>query len=106
MLGLFDRIVDKKLLVRRVNISANRVVSESSVDTSAPMEQMDLFTDYEELERKQKAEQAALEREKKAQKAIIELRKKYGKNAVLKGMNLQEGATTKDRNEQVGGHKA
>ena len=106
MLGLFDRIVDKKLLVRRVNISANRVVSESSVDTSAPMEQLDLFTDYEELERKQKAEQAALEREKKAQKAIIELRKKYGKNAVLKGMNLQEGATTKDRNEQVGGHKA
>ena len=106
MLGLFDRIVDKKLLVRRVNVSANRVVSESSVDTSAPMEQLDLFTDYEELERKQKAEQAALEREKKAQKAIIELRKKYGKNAVLKGMNLQEGATTKDRNEQVGGHKA
>ena len=106
MLGLFDRIVDKKLLVRRVNISANRVVNESTVDTFAPMEQMDLFTDYEELERKQKAEQAALEREKKAQKAIIELRKKYGKNAVLKGMNLQEGATTKDRNEQVGGHKA
>ena len=106
MLGLFDRIVDKKLLVRRVNISANRVVSESSVEPSASMEQMDLFTDYEELERKQKAEQAALEREKKAQKAIIELRKKYGKNAVLKGMNLQEGATTKDRNEQVGGHKA
>ena len=106
MLGLFDRIVDKKLLVRRVNISANRVVSESSVSTSAPMEQLDLFTDYEELERKQKAEQAALVREKKAQKAIIELRKKYGKNAVLKGMNLQEGATTKDRNEQVGGHKA
>lgn len=106
MLGLFDRIVDKKLLVRRVNISANRVVSESSVSTSASMEQLDLFTDYEELERKQKAEQAALEREKKAQKAIIELRKKYGKNAVLKGMNLQEGATTKDRNEQVGGHKA
>ncbi len=106
MLGLFDRIVDKKLLVRRVNISANRVVSESSVSTSAPMEQLDLFTDYEELERKQKAEQAALERERKAQKAIIELRKKYGKNAVLKGMNLQEGATTKDRNAQVGGHKA
>jgi len=106
MLGLFDRIVDKKLLVRRVNITACRVVSESSVDTSPQMEQLDLFTDYEELERQQKAEQAALEREKKAQQAIIELRKKFGKNAVLKGMNLQEGATTKDRNEQVGGHKA
>lgn len=106
MLELFDRIVDKKLLVRRVNVTANRVVSESSVSTSAPMEQLDLFTDYEELERKQKAEQAALERERKAQEAIIELRRKFGKNAVLKGMNLQEGATTKDRNEQVGGHKA
>lgn len=106
MLGLFDRIVDKNLLVRRVNISANRVVSESSVDTSPQAEQLDLFTDYEELVRKEIAEQTALEKEKKAQKAIIELRKKYGKNAVLKGMNLQEGATTKDRNEQVGGHKA
>ena len=106
MLSLFDRIVDKNLLVRRVNLSANRVVNESLMNKSAPMEQMDLFTDYEEQERKQKAEQAALEREKKAQKAIIELRKKYGKNAILKGLNLQEGATTKDRNEQVGGHKA
>ncbi len=106
MLDLFDRIVDKKLLVRRVNVVANRVVHESTVDTSPQMEQMDLFTDYEELERKQKAEAKALEREKKAQQAIIELRRKFGKNAVLKGMNLQEGATTKDRNEQVGGHKA
>ena len=106
MLELFDRIVDKNLLVRRVNMAACRVVSESSVNTSVTMEQMDLFTDYEELERKQKVEQAALERERKAQQAIIELRKKYGKNAVLKAMNLQEGATTRDRNEQVGGHKA
>lgn len=63
MLELFDRIVDKKLLVRRVNVTANRVVSESSLSTSAPMEQLDLFTDYE---RKKKAEQAALERERKA----------------------------------------
>lgn len=106
MLGLFDRIVDKKLLVRRVNISANRVVSENSADNSPQAEQLDLFTDYGELELREKAEQALLEKEKKAQKAIIELRKKYGKNAVLKGMNLQEGATTKDRNKQVGGHKA
>lgn len=106
VLGLFDRIVDKKLLVRRVNISANRVVSENSADKSPQAEQLDLFTDYGELELREKAEQALLEKEKKAQKAIIELRKKYGKNAVLKGMNLQEGATTKDRNEQVGGHRA
>ena len=106
MLGLFDRIVDKQLLVRRVTISANRVVSENSVSVSDSMEQLDLFTDYEELERKRKAEQAALERERKAQQAVIELRRKFGKNAVLKGMNLQEGATAKDRNGQIGGHKA
>ena len=89
-----------------MNIAANRVVGESSVGASEEFEQLDLFTDYEEKLRKEKEEQALLEREKKAQKAIIELRKKFGKNAVLKGMNLQEGATTKDRNEQVGGHKA
>lgn len=106
MLSLFDRIVDKKLLVRRVNISANRVINEEAVDSSQQNEQMDLFTDYDELERKQKAETKALERERKAQEAIIELRRKFGKNAVLKGMNLQEGATTIDRNGQVGGHKA
>lgn len=106
MLGLFDRIVDKRLLVRRVNITACRIVSENSVNTFVPMEQLNLFTDYEELEKKQKAEQTAFEREKKAQQAIIELRKKFGKNVILKGMNLQEGATTKDRNTQVGGHKA
>lgn len=106
VLKLFDDIVDKKLLIRRMNITANHVVGENGMQNAAPLEQIDLFTDYEALERKQKAEQAALEREKKAQKAIIELRKKYGKNAVLKGMNLQDGATTKDRNEQVGGHKA
>ena len=106
VLKLFDDIVDKKLLIRRMNITANHIVGENEMQNAAPLEQIDLFTDYEALERKQKAEQAALEREKKAQKAIIELRKKYGKNAVLKGMNLQDGATTKDRNEQVGGHKA
>lgn len=106
MLSLFDNIVDKHLLIRRMNITANHVIGENEMQNAVPLEQIDLFTDYEALERKQKAEQAALDREKKAQKAIIELRKKYGKNAVLKGMNLQDGATTKDRNEQVGGHKA
>lgn len=106
MLGLFDRTADKQLLVRRVNIAANRVVREEVVRTPPAAEQLDLFTDYEAVERKQKAEQAALEREKKQQQAIIALRRKFGKNAVLRGMNFEEGATTKDRNEQVGGHKA
>ena len=106
MMELYERIVDKNLLVRRVTISANHVVHESTVSTAAQAEQLDMFSDYEEQARKLETEQAALEREKRGQQAIIALRKKFGKNAVLKGMNLQEGATTKDRNAQVGGHKA
>lgn len=106
MMDLYERIVDKNLLVRRVTISANHVVHESAAGSAAPLEQLDMFSDYADQERKLQAEQAALEREKRGQQAIIALRKRFGKNAVLKGMNLQEGATTMDRNEQVGGHKA
>lgn len=106
MMDLYERIADKNLLVRRVTISANHVVHESAAGSAAPLEQLDMFSDYADQERKLQAEQAALEREKRGQQAIIALRKRFGKNAVLKGMNLQEGATTKDRNEQVGGHKA
>ena len=69
-------------------------------------EQMDLFTDYAAKEQKQAEEKAALEQEKKMQQAMLDIKKKFGKNAILKGMNLQEGATARDRNEQIGGHKA
>ena len=69
-------------------------------------EQLDLFTDYAAEEEKQKAEDAALERERKIQAATLAIKKKYGKNAILKAMNLEEGATAKDRNAQIGGHKA
>ena len=103
---LFDRIVDPTLLVRRVNIAANHVVSESDVPTETVMEQLDLFTDYEAEEKKHEEEAAALEREKRRQQAVLTIRKKFGKNAILKGMNLEEGATTMDRNNQIGGHKA
>ena len=65
-----------------------------------------LFTDYAAREAEQKKEEAELERERKMQRAVLTIRKKYGKNAILKGMNLEEGATAKDRNEQIGGHKA
>lgn len=68
--------------------------------------QLDLFTDYAAEEEKQKAEDAALERERKIQAATLAIKKKYGKNAILKAMNLEEGATAKDRNAQIGGHKA
>ena len=103
---LFDRIIDKRLLVRRVNITANHVIPEASAPKAASYEQLDLFTDYAALEKQQAAEEAELEREKEMQKSILDIKKKFGKNAILKGMNLQEGATTRDRNGQIGGHKA
>ena len=103
---LFDRIVDKKLLVRRLNITANHVVDEATVQKMDRFEQLDLFTDYAAEQAKEEAEEAELTREKSMQKAMLEIKKKYGKNAILKGMNLEEGATTVDRNKQIGGHKA
>jgi DNA polymerase V len=103
---LFDRIVGKNLLVRRIYITANHVVNENSVRGKDSYEQMDMFTEYDALQKKRTEEDAILEREKKIQKAVIDIKKKYGKNAVLKGMNLEEGATTLLRNRQIGGHKA
>lgn len=103
---LFERIVDKNLLIRRVNITANHVVDEATIEKTDNFEQLDLFTDYTAERAKKEAEEAELEREKKVQKAMLEIKKKHGKNSILKGMNLEEGATTLDRNKQIGGHKA
>lgn len=103
---LYDSIVDRQLLIRRINISANRVVAESAVTKKEHYDQMDLFTNYEAMEKRQAMEEKAMEREKNLQKAMLEIKKKYGKNAILRGMNLEEGATAKDRNQQIGGHKA
>ena len=104
---LFDRIVDKSLLIRRLNVTANHVIPESSVPKkNAGYEQLDLFTDYAALQAEQEQEQRELEREKRMQQAMLTIKKKFGKNAILKGMNFEEGATAKDRNAQIGGHKA
>ena len=104
---LFDRIVDKSLLVRRLNIVANHVLPEAEAPKKNDgFEQLDLFTDYAALEANQERERAELERERKMQQAMLTIKKKFGKNAILKGMNLEEGATAKDRNAQIGGHKA
>jgi DNA polymerase V len=103
---LFERIVDKNLLIRRLNLTANHVVPEKAVDNSPIPEQLSLFEDYEEKERRQKEEEASLEKERKMQDALVDIKHKYGKNAILKGMNFKEGATAKDRNRQIGGHKA
>ena len=103
---MFECIVDKNLLIRRVNITANHVVDEATVQKTDNFEQLDLFTDYAAAQAKKGDEEAELAREKKMQQAMLEIKKKHGKNAILKGMNLEEGATTVDRNKQIGGHKA
>ena len=94
------------LLIRRVNISVNNLIRESERCDDIENEQMDLFTDYDKKDREKKAKQARYDREKSKQNALIAIKKKYGGNAVLRGMNLTEGATTIDRNKQIGGHKA
>lgn len=106
VMGLYDRIVNPKLLVRRVYLTANHVIDEKCAVDKNGFEQLSLFTDYEAEEKKREEEKKAREREKKMQQAVLNIKKKYGKNAILKGMNLQEGATTQDRNRQIGGHKA
>ena len=103
---LFDRIVDEKLLVRRLSMAAAHVIPEAEAQNEPRFEQMNLFTDYAALQKEQEKQEAELERERKMQKAVLEIKKKFGKNAVLKGMNLEEGATARDRNGQIGGHKA
>ena len=102
---LFERIVDKNLLIRRINVTANHVVAEETVQKT-DFEQLDLFTDYAAAQAKKEEEEAELAREKRMQQAMIKIKKKHGKNAILKGMSLEEGATTVERNRQIGGHKA
>lgn len=106
VMGLYERIVNPDLLVRRINIAANRLVDERSVAQADSYEQLDLFTDYQALQKEREAENEALSKERKLQEAMLAVKKKYGKNAMLKGMNLQEGAMTRERNNQIGGHKA
>ncbi len=103
---LFDRIMDKRLTSRRINVVACRVIPETEVIYEAKAEQLDFFTDFEEKKVQQEKEEKALQREKNMQKAIIGLKNRYGKNAVLRGMNLEDGATTVSRNKQIGGHRA
>lgn len=106
MMELYDRIVDKNLLIRRLNIATCKLIREENVEIKEYAEQLTLFDDPEALLRSREEEKVALEREKRMQKAVIGIKKRFGKNAILKGMNLQEGATAKDRNAQIGGHKA
>ena len=105
VMKLYDRIVGKRMLIRRITIAACNVIPEADIPEEQP-EQLDLFTDYEALKREREQEKSARAKEKSLQKAVIGIKKRYGKNSVLKGMNFEEGATAKDRNRQIGGHKA
>ena len=106
-LEIYDKTVNPDLLVRRITIVVNHVRRRSDISASEPIyEQMDLFTDYPAAEQEQKREKEAEEKERRLQEAMLDIRKKYGRNMILKGMNLREGATGRERNEQIGGHRS
>lgn len=105
MMGLFDRCVDPNLLARRITVAANHIISENDIPADADADQPDPFTDYEALGKQKAEEQAELDKEKRLQQAIIGIKNRMGKNAILKGTNYVEGATGKERNEQIGGHR-
>ena len=100
---LYDRIVNPDLLVRRINLSANHLVHESDSRLSSQAVQLNLFTYSEELEKRQKL-QEELAKERRRQEAVLKIKKKFGKNAILKGLNFADGATQRERNQQIGGH--
>ena len=103
-INLFDRISNPILLVRKLNLSVNKLISEDNKKNQKVIEQIDLFTNYEEREKRKKQEIINETKEKEIQKVMLEIKNKYGKNAILKGMNIIEGATTMERNQQIGGH--
>ena len=102
VIELYERIMNKNLIVRRINVTANNIVDESKAKLQRASEQLDLFGDFQKRDKELKDEQE----EKQLQKSILEIKRRYGKNAIVKGMNLQEAGTTIDRNAQVGGHRA
>lgn len=107
LLELYDRIVNPILLVRRISMSLNHLKDESLVcGSDSEPKQLDLFTDYDYLKHKKEEETRELEKERKRQMAILNIKRRYGKNAILKGLNYLDGATQRDRNSQIGGHKA
>ena len=103
---LYDNIVDKNLLIRRLNITVNNVIPEEKVTQGNNTIQLDLFTDYEQIRKQKQAEKKRLEKERRIQETQISIKKRFGKNAILRGLNFEEGATAKERNNQIGGHKA
>ena len=106
IINLFNKIIDKKLLVRRINITANNVVNEKKCETQISYQQFDIFTDAEKLVQEIICQKEEEIKERNLQRTMNKIKSKYGKNSILKAMNLEEGGTTIERNKQVGGHKA
>lgn len=106
--ALFEKIANPDLLVRRLYVVANHTRDEKEVraEREDASVQLDMFTDYAALERRKQAEDDDRQRERRQQQVVLAIKEKWGKNAILKGTNLQEGATARDRNGQVGGHRA
>lgn len=103
---LFTSIVDNNLLIRRINITATRIIATNEYKENKSAVQLDFFTNYNVLDSKEKQRKNYIEREQKLQKAAIDIKKRFGKNAIIKAISLEEVATAKDRNSQIGGHKA
>ncbi len=106
IMELYDRITDPNLLVRRMSVCANHVIDENSEKAKKRPEQLNLFSDISQQAENLEREESQLQSERKIQEAVIGIKHKFGKNGILKGMNFQEGATARDRNAQIGGHKA
>ena len=105
-MDLYDHIVDPSLLVRRITIAANHIKSEEKLLKEVKFEQLDLFSDAAEEEKRRQKEKEKKDKERNLQEAILHIHNKYGKNSLLKGSNFVDGATMKDRNQQIGGHRA
>ena len=103
---LFKKIINKKLLVRKITISINNLVKSDEIKNNTQYEQFNIFDDYSNYDNIKQKEKDMEEKDNLIGQTIIKLKHKYGKNAVLKGMNLSDGATTISRNNQIGGHKA
>ena len=108
VISLYDNIVNRDLLIRRLNISTNNIISEEQRTESKEQEdvQLDLFTDYDALAKDKQTKKNEREKERRMQEALLNIKHRYGKNAILKGTSYAEGATARERNKQIGGHKA
>ena len=105
ILALYDRITNPLLLIRRITIAATIILEKTSAKKDTPV-QLDLFTDYQQLKQQEEQHRETLAKERRMQEARLEIKQRFGQNAILKGLNFGDGATGKERNRQIGGHKA